>query len=221
VHYPPESVNQLAMFSLQKVFSKDNSFFDLMEASALEASQSIEALNQLLASPNALPSLKAFHQRKETDKKITEQINEALIGAFVTEIDREDIEMLSSALYKIPKTVEKFAERFIISARLVKEIDFNPHIRILEVATKQVVEMVKQIRIRVSVEQIKAMNAVLQKVEGEADELILQILEDLYSDRHPPTKVLALKDLYELLEKIVDRCRDTGNVVTHIILKHA
>jgi uncharacterized protein len=209
------------MFSLQKLFSKDERFFDLLEASAEQANQSITALNQILSTPGQLPSLREFHESKEKEKHLTEEINEALAGAFVTEIDREDIELLSSALYRIPKTVEKFAERFIISARLARETDFSPHIRILQVATKQVVEMVKQIRLNVSVEKIKTMNGVLQTVEGEADDLILRLLEDLYSERHHPTKVLAMKDLYELLEKVVDRCRDTGNVVTHIILKHS
>jgi uncharacterized protein Yka (UPF0111/DUF47 family) len=33
--------------------------------------------------------------------------------------------------------------------------------------------------------------------------------------------VLVLRDLYDLLEKIVDRCRDAGNVVTHIVLKNS
>jgi uncharacterized protein Yka (UPF0111/DUF47 family) len=34
-------------------------------------------------------------------------------------------------------------------------------------------------------------------------------------------KVLALKDLYEQLEKVIDRCRDAGNVIAHIALKHS
>jgi uncharacterized protein Yka (UPF0111/DUF47 family) len=81
--------------------------------------------------------------------------------------------------------------------------------------------MVSQLRKSISVEEIKKMNAVLQRVEGDADNLILEILKDLYSGKHQATKVLALKDLYELLEKVIDRCRDAGNVVTHIVLKHA
>ncbi|PYM09779.1 MAG: pit accessory protein, partial [Verrucomicrobia bacterium] len=34
-------------------------------------------------------------------------------------------------------------------------------------------------------------------------------------------KVIALKDLYELLEKVIDRCRDAGNVINHIVLKNS
>jgi uncharacterized protein Yka (UPF0111/DUF47 family) len=81
--------------------------------------------------------------------------------------------------------------------------------------------MVRQIRASISVEGIKEMNNLIQRIEGEADDLILEILRDLYSGAHDATKVLAMKDLYELLEKVIDRCRDAGNVVTHIVLKHA
>lgn len=209
------------MFSLQKILSKDDKFFDLLEASAEEARNSVTALNRLLSAPDKIPSLQDFHKSKEAEKKITEQINEALVSSFVTELDREDIEMLSAVLYKVPKTVEKFAERFIISAALARDTDFSLHIKMLEIATNQVVDMVKQLREGIGVEQIKEKNAVLQKVEGDADKLILEILRDLYSGKHEPTKVLAMKDLYELLEKVIDRCRDAGNVVTHIVLKHS
>jgi hypothetical protein len=58
-------------------------------------------------------------------------------------------------------------------------------------------------------------------VEGDADKLILEVLKDLYSGKHDPTRVMALKDLYELLEKVIDRCRDAGNVIVHIVLKSA
>jgi len=209
------------MFSLQKILSKDDKFFELLESSAEEARNSVQALNRLVAAPDKVPSLEDFHRSKEADKRITEQINEALVRIFITQLEREDIEMLSTALYKIPKTVEKFAERFIISSALAKGTSFFEHTKMLEAATHQVVEMVKKLRTGISVEKIKEMNGVLQKVEGDADKLILDILKDLYSGKHEPTKVLAMKDLYELLEKVIDRCRDAGNVITHIILKHA
>lgn len=203
------------------MFSKDDKLFSLLELSAEEANKSIQALNQVLATPDKAPSLEEFHRSKETDKQITEQINRAVINDSVTDIDREDIELLSSVLYKIPKTVEKIAERFIVSGETVKDTDFSRHTELLGLATKQVVEMVKQIRKRPTVEQIKEMNDVLQRVEGDADQLILDVLAKLYSGKDQPTKVIALKDLYELLEKVIDRCRDAGNAVTHIVIKHS
>ena len=209
------------MFSLQKMFGKDDKFFELLEASAEEARHCVQALTQVLKNPAATPSLEEFHQAKEADKRITSQINEALVHTFVTQLEHEDIEVLSAALYKIPKTVEKFSERFIISARIVRDTDFSRHIALLDAATSRVVDLVKLLRQIGSggLEEAKEINGRLQQVEAEADSLVLETLRDLYGGKHDATKVLALKDLYELLEKVVDRCRDVGNIVTHIVLK--
>lgn len=209
------------MVSLQKLLSKDQKFFDLLEASATEAHNSVMALGRLLSGEKVTPELQDFRETRAANKAITEQINEALITFTVTDLDREDVEMLSGVLYKVPKTVEKFAERFIATGALATETNFSRHIQMLETATNQVVTMVQRLRLQTTVEEIMALNAVLQKVEGDADKLILDILTDLYQGPHHPTKVLALKDLYELLEKIIDRCRDAANVVTRIVLKHA
>lgn len=211
------------MISLQRLLGKDDKFFTLLEASAEEARRSVEVLTRVLSQPKAVPSLKEFHQSKEADQKITERIDEALVTLFVSQLEREDIEVLSAALYKIPKTVEKIAERFIISLPMVRDADFSKHIVLLDAATRRVVELVKLLR-KIGGGQLdhaKEINGRLQEIEAEADALILETLKDLYSGKYDPTRVLAMKDLYELLEKVIDRCRDAGNIVTHIVLKNA
>ena len=211
------------MISLQKIFGKDDKFFDLLEASAQEARHCVQVMNKVLANPGAVPNLTEFHAAKEADKRITQQINEAIVTTFVSQLEKDDIEVLSAALYKIPKTVEKIAERFIISASVVKDADFTKHIQLLDAATQCVVELVKLLRFLGAgrLDEAKQINGKLQQIEGEADKVILDTLKELFSGRHDPIKVLAMKDLYELLEKVIDRCRDTGNIVTHIVLKNS
>ena len=58
-------------------------------------------------------------------------------------------------------------------------------------------------------------------VLGEADKLMLDLLRALYSGKQDPVTVIALKDLYDLLEKVIDRCRDVGNVIFHVVLKNS
>ena len=198
------------MISLHKLFGKDDTFFRLLEASAEVGRSSIHSLNRLLSDPGTADSLEDFRKSKEADKRITEQINEALVASFATQLEREDIEVLSAALYKVPKTVEKFAEHHHMSAAL-------------DAATNQVVSLVKMLPTLGAgkIVQAKELNALLQQIEGDADTLHLARLRDLYSGRHEVMSVLVLRDLYDLLEKIVDRCRDAGNVVTHIVLKNS
>jgi uncharacterized protein Yka (UPF0111/DUF47 family) len=67
----------------------------------------------------------------------------------------------------------------------------------------------------------REMNAKLQTLEGEADELELQLLRDLYHGNYDPKHIIFLRDLYDLLEKVIDRCRDAGNVVLQTVLKYS
>ena len=209
------------MFSLQKLLGKEDRFFDLLVASAEEARSSVRALVKIIQNPIAKPELDDFVLSRRKEKRIAEQISEELVRTFVTALEREDIEALSNALYKIPKTAEKFAERFSLCADQLKDVDFSSHVAMLEKATDAIVVMAKQLREGNDLEKMKEVNDRLQYVEGEADKLMLDLYRDLYSGRHAAVKVVLLKDLYELLEKVIDRCRDVGNVIYHVVLKHS
>ena len=91
----------------------------------------------------------------------------------------------------------------------------------LEKATETVLVMLKELRGGVKLERMKDINDRLQHVEGQADKLVLELLKELYSGKVSDVQVVFLKDLYELLEKVTDRCRDAGNVITQIVLKNS
>lgn len=209
------------MFSLQKLLGKEDKFFSLLEASAQEAHTSVQALVKLskaLDQPKVLDEL--VHSRRK-DKQITKDISEAVYTTFITALEREDIEALSTALYKIPKTVEKFCERILVTPQFVHGIDFSTQISLLERATDVVLEMVRALRDGMDLERVKDLNDKLQYLEGEADKHMMSLYKDLFDGRHEPVQLIALKDLYELLEKVIDRCRDSGNVIAHIVLKNS
>jgi uncharacterized protein Yka (UPF0111/DUF47 family) len=209
------------MFSLQRLLGKEDKFFSLLEASAQEARNSVQALVKLSKALDQPVVLDEFVHSRRKDKQITREISAAVYTTFVTALEREDIEDLSNALYKIPKTVEKFSERILLAPQHVRGVDFSTQIGLLERATEIVLEMVKTLRDGMDLEKIKELNDKLQYLEGEADKHMNSIYKDLYNGKHEPVQVILLKDLYELLEKIIDRCRDAGNVISHIILKNS
>jgi uncharacterized protein Yka (UPF0111/DUF47 family) len=208
------------MFSLQKLLGKDDKFFDLLQASAEEGVHSVEALKRILTNPSITPTLDEFVVSRRKDKAITQEISDLLVKTFVTALEREDIEALSNALYKVPKTVEKFAERYILCAPRLREVRFDKQLVMLDEAVTIVAAMLKGLK-KNDLSVISQQNSKLQKIEGDADKLMLEEFRDLYSGKYDPLTALALKDLYEILEKVFDRCRDAGNVVSHVVLKHS
>lgn len=209
------------MISFQKIFGKSDVFYDLLESSASHARQSVQSLHNLLSNPSAPQSLDAFTATRREDKKITQQIDEALCKTFVTELEREDIESLANALYKIPKTVEKIAERLLICRERLSGADFSRQVKLMDAAAEVVLTMVVELRKKLHLERVKVLNEKIQQVEGEADKLMIDCLKALYTTEKDAVMVVILKDLYDLMEKVVDRCRDAGNVVAHIVLKNS
>jgi hypothetical protein len=209
------------MFSLQKVLGNDEHFFELMEGSAEEARASIQCLVRLLKHPEKGQSLDPFAEIRRKDKRITQQLSEHLCKTFITPLEREDIEALSNALYKIPKTAEKFGERYLLAPKHLAGWSPSRQLEMLEKAADTVVLLVQELRGGVNLEKVKKQNDQLQHIEGEADKLMIKSLHELYSGDYGSLRVIILKDLYELLEKIFDRCRDVGNVVFQIVLKHS
>jgi uncharacterized protein Yka (UPF0111/DUF47 family) len=208
------------MFSLQTIFGKGDRFYGLLEAAAEAAHRSTRALTALVAARGAAP-LDAFTLARNQEKEIAAQIGRELIDTFVTALEREDIEALSAALYKIPKTVEKFAERYTLVADRLGDVDFAPRAQMLERAAEVIVQMVRQLRSGLQLEPMKALNDQLHAIENEADRLIVQLYRDAYDLEKEPMRFLIRKDLFEILEKAIDRCRDVGNVVYQIALKNS
>lgn len=208
------------MISLQKLFGKTDVFYDLLERSAKEAQNSVHLLKNLLSKPAGSQNLDSLKDARRKDKAITQEIDEALCKTFVTDLEREDVEALSNALYKIPKTVEKIGERYEICASKLDGVDFSKQMAFTESAVDIVVTMVSELRQKMHLEKMKELNKKLQQIEGDADKYILALLKDLYQGNQDPLRVIMLRDLYDLLEKVVDRCRDAGNVLSHIVLKY-
>lgn len=192
-----------------------------MEASAIEAhnsAQSLVKISQVLDKP---VELEAFSSVRRKDKEITGQIRNAVYTTFVTALEREDIDALALAIYRIPKTVEKFSERIQLVPQHVRGVDFTRQIQYVERATECVVNLVKSLRAGINLDEVKKWNDRLQQVENEADAAIMELYKDLFSGRHDAIKVIVLKDLYELLEKAIDRCHTVGNVISQIVLKNS
>ena len=207
------------MATLEKLLGRQEKFIELFEASAEQACHSTTALVEFLRKPAERRTLDDFAGTRRQDKEITTRIIEELCAGFITSLDREDIESLTNSLYKIPKTVEKIAERILLAPHLMQGVDIAAHVKNLQSATQVLLAMIKDLRKGMDARRAHEHNSKLQEIEGEADQAVLDILRRLYNGKQDPVQAMFLKDLFELLEKVTDRCRDAGNTITHIVLK--
>ena len=208
------------MFSLQTMFGQGNQFYTLLEEAAVAAHDSAKALHTMLREADRQPALDAFKLARMREREASNKISQALVDSFITPIEREDIEALGSALYKIPKQIEKFADRYSLATQHLEHIDFAPRAAMLEQAAGVVVEMVADLR-HMNLDRMSTLNDKLRSLENEADRLMLELYRDIYSGKLDPLQMFLLKEFFEILEKAIDRCREAGVVAYEIVLKNS
>ena len=208
------------MFSLQTIFGQGKQFFALLDEAAVAAHDSTKALYEMLKASERTPGLEAFKIARQRERVALDKISQALVDSFITPIEREDIESLASALYKIPKQVERFADRYALARHRLHDIDFAPRAAMLEQAAAVVVRMVAELQ-HLKLDDMKKLNDQLRVLEAEADRLILELHRDIYSGRLDAGEMFLLKEFFEILEKAIDRCREAGVVAYSIALKNS
>ena len=208
------------MFSLQTIFGSGKQFFTLLDEAAQAAYDSTRALHAMMKATDRQPALDEFKLARQRERAASDKISKALVDSFMTPFEREDIEALGSALYKIPKQVEKFADRYSLAVRHLEGIDFAPRAAMLEQAASVVVEMVAELR-KMNIDRMTALNDRLRSIENEADRLMLELYRDIYSGRLDNLQMFLLKEFFEILEKAIDRCREAGVVAYQVVLKNS
>ncbi|MBT2145356.1 MULTISPECIES: pit accessory protein [unclassified Rhodanobacter] len=209
------------MFSLQTIFGKGDKFYGLLEQSAATVCESARALHELLTQPDQGAVMAAFTATRTREKALAAQISEELVNTFVTALDREDIEALNSSLYKIPKSIEKFAERYEIVSDRLAGVDFAQRALVLQRSSEVVAEMIGELRRGLRIDPVKKLQDRLQALESEGDRMLLAPYRTLYIEGGDVMRAMLAKDLFELIEKAIDKCRDVGNIVYSIVLKNS
>jgi uncharacterized protein Yka (UPF0111/DUF47 family) len=196
----------------------------MLDESASFTSASAKILSRLSSQVDHGPVesiVNELSQNRRKHKRISQEITEGLCKTFATPLEREDIEALSSALYKISKTVEKTGERLTLCPPGTHADTVRRQVVLLEQATEVLVRMVSELRSKAHGELIREHYERIQAIEGDADRVMNELLYELYHGQADARSVVFFKDIYELLEKGVDRCRDAGAVLFQIVLKNS
>jgi uncharacterized protein Yka (UPF0111/DUF47 family) len=205
-------------------FDRDTRFYDLLEQSAAEALNGAVLLGKLQATIGSEfidTLLGDVAQSRRKHKRITNDIGELMTKVFITPIDREDIGAISGSLYRISKTIEKAAERLTICPPGTKLGTLTTEVSAIIHACTVVQTLVAALRKGPNLDNIKEAHERVQALEGDADKLLLEHLRELYRTDQDARLLVFWKDLYDLLERVTDRCRDVGNDVFNVCLKNS
>jgi uncharacterized protein len=214
------------IYMVRGLFRKDLRLFGLIEGGAQEAYLAIEGLAALLNAPAGQGAREALiveqlHQARKREKALAHDLRDYLSKAMITPLERDDIKALSDVLYKIPKAAANCGERYMIAGQRIAGVNMSRHFGLLLGAAAMVRTMTSELRGGADVDRARNQNEELGQIESEADKLMLAALHELYTGGGDALRLMLLKDLLEVLNKVYERCREAGGVVFHIALKES
>ena len=207
-----------------RIFPRDEKFFQLLERLTEEVCAASGHLSTLLTAPDETLRTQAnanISTTKANAKTVSLDLTKELCTSFVTPLDREDIQSISDDLYKIPKTIEKIAERIQLHHLSGDQSDFAPQAELIVQEAAAVRALMHDLIGKGDRTKIPARAALLHELEHKGDEIRSKLIGDLFISERDVRDLLIRRDIYDLMEKVVDRFRDVASTAVQTVLKNS
>lgn len=165
--------------------------------------------------------LLSLEQYEHINDHLTHNVFIELSKNFITPFDREDIHNLAKVMDDVADYMHSSSKR-IVHYNLV-EIDnymlgfCNLMLESIEMLAKAVNELRSMKNLRNVAEACVAINS----LEGKADDLYDEAISSLFDSDYDTLTIVKLKDIYEEMEIVTDKCEDSADVIESIIIKYS
>lgn len=203
---------------------KEGQFFDLFDAHVATLCAGARSLNLLLAGGPDVPKHCAAVAAHEAEAdEVTRQVMAAVRRTFITPFDRADIIDLTTSMDDAIDQMHKTAK---VTA-LFEQREFQPDmLRLGEVIVKTAdltAEAVPMLRaMKANAAKLNAFTERVTQLEEQSDQLYDAGIAALYRDvgKQDPMAYIIGAEIYDHLEKVVDRFEDVANRISGVLIEH-
>lgn len=156
-------------------------------------------------------------QSKDVMNKLTDE----LCRSYITPFDREDIQNFSQNLYRIPKMIEKVIQRMQLHGLTGAEEDFARQTDVISEEAKAMEDIVHDLIHQRNTQKVVAKVELLHDLEQTGDDVLQELLHNLFSEERGTKDLLLRKDIYDMMEKVIDSYRNAAAVALQIVLKYS
>ena len=207
----------------QALMPKEDRFFGLFERHARTLVDGAEALQELLKGGDSVPDCCARISRHEAEADaIAREVILLVRRTFITPFDRSDIQDLASSLDDAIDQMQKTAKAItLFETRSFEEPMREMGALILRAAQVTVEAMPLLRAMGKNATQLNTLTEQITRLEDQADDTYDRGMKALYlSCRAAPMDFIVGTEIYDHLEKVMDRFEDVANQVNGILVEH-
>ena len=148
------------------------------------------------------------------------ELNAALAKAFVTPVDREDLDMLSHQLDDVTDKIEEVLQKFYINNILSIRPAAVEFAKKIVSSCELLCSLMGEFENFKKSKSIRGMIVELNDMEEECDKLYLTSMRALSRNSTDALETIAWRDIYDCLEGCSDACEHVSECVGSVIMKN-
>ena len=164
--------------------------------------------------------LKKMHEIEHQADTKKHEMSEALAKAFVTPVDREDLDMLSHQLDDVTDTIEETLQKFYIYNIQTVQAPALTFAKNIIRSCELLCELMAEFENFKRSKKIQELIVALNDVEEECDQLYLTTIHELTKNPQDVFTILAWREIYDCLESCADTCEHVSECVASVIMKN-
>ena len=216
----------LRMFHwFQSLLPKQGAFFSLFEKHAQTLVDGSNALARLLQGGAAMNQhIREIVEREEQADAITREVLHSVRRTFLTPFDRGAITSLISAMDDAIDEMQKTAGAISLYEVAEFEQEMRDIAAIIVDATRLLTEALPLLRaIHENSARLHELTGRMVRLEGQADDIHAAGLKKAFvALGHADTlRFIVTREIYNHLEKVVDRLEDVANEIDGLVIDHA
>lgn len=212
---------------LSRFLPKDEQFFDFFREAAENASETARVLATILNGDGGEidRSVRRLRDLEHQGDEISHRIFRALHSTFVTPLDRDDIQHLTTAIDNFVDNLEEIGKRlslYKLGATTPVARQFSQLLVEQGAVIVQVVPLLEHTG--KNADEIRKYVLELHRLENEGDDLLNASLGNLYDGvTEVPALIQALRwgEIYQLLEDASDSAEDVADIFEGILITYA
>jgi predicted phosphate transport protein (TIGR00153 family) len=208
----------------QALMPRERRFFDLFDAHARVLREGAGALRRLLDGGDHVPDLCAEVARHELEAdNITREAMLAVRRTFVTPFDRSDIIDLVSSMDDAIDQMHKTAKAITLFEQRTFQPDMVRLGDIIVRAAELTCEATPLLRsMRANAARLNQIAEEVTRLEDQSDQFYDDGVAALYrgAGRSDPMAYIVGAEIYDHLEKVVDRFEDVANRISGVLIEH-
>ncbi|MBE9606916.1 DUF47 domain-containing protein [Acetobacteraceae bacterium H6797] len=212
------------MHWFRRLMPREERFFEMFDRHAATISRGAEELRRMLDGGEAVarhfPAVLAAEDEADA---ITREVVQAVRRTFVTPFDRGDIQALIGRMDDTLDQMKKAAK----AIRFFELTEFGDEYRQMGDAISRCAKLLAEVvpllsQISPNASRIAILCEQIRNVEGEADEVHDRGVTELFRHTAPDQvlRFIAAREVFDLLEKVVDRFDDAANEIESIVVEH-